>query len=132
MLTDAAWRYHRHQAEFPCKPVVVWTWDNDRKAPVSREVSRTEAEAILGQRLTQKALRLEPNHQGAQVCALSLVLEKAIERVGFISFPAMDQPTFAGAIASGPFILSEVLKTAIADGKTDLAAAAAAGAWASD
>jgi hypothetical protein len=122
VLTDAAWRYHRHQVEFPVDPAVIWTWDNDRKAPVPREVSRTEAEEILGMRLAKAALRLAPNNRDAQVVQLSLALEKAIERVGFASFPAKDQATFTAAKASGPAILSEVLKTAIADGKTDLAA----------
>ena len=36
VLTDAAWRYHRHQVEFADDLVVVWAWDNDRKAPVAR------------------------------------------------------------------------------------------------
>ena len=40
-------------------------------------------------------------------------------------FPANDPETFTAAKAAGPSILSEVLKTAIADGKTDLAGAAA-------
>jgi hypothetical protein len=56
---------------------------------------------------------------------VSLALEKAIERIGFSAFPAGDQATFAMAAAAGPRVLSEVLHEAIADGKTDLAAAAA-------
>ena len=66
-----------------------------------------------------------PRTVDAQVAQISLALEKAIERVGFTAFPAKDPATFAAATASGPSILGEVLKTAIADGKTDLAAAAA-------
>ena len=75
--------------------------------------------------MAREALRLDPNDREAQVAQLSLALEKAVERVGFTSFPAQDQATFAAATASGPSILGEVLKTAIADGKTDLAAVAA-------
>ena len=56
-------------------------------------------------------------------------MEKAIERVGFNSFPAQDQATFATAIARGPSILSDVLKTAIADGKTDLRRGMRVSAW---
>ena len=89
------------------------------------QVPRTEAEEILGLRLAQQALRLDPDNREAQVVQISLALEKAIERVGFSSFPAKDPATFAAAKASGPSILSEVLKTAVADGKTDLAATAA-------
>jgi len=125
VLTAAAWSYHRHQAEFTGDPVVVWAWDKDRKAPSPREVPRTQAEATFGLRLAQEALRLDPNNRDAQVVHLSLALEKAVERVGFTSFPAQDQATFAAAIASGPSILGDVLKNAVTDGKTDLAAAAA-------
>jgi hypothetical protein len=125
VLTDAAWSYHRHKVEFRGDPVVLWTWDQGRKVPISREVPRTEAEAIFGLRFAREALELNPNDRAAQVAQLSLTLEKAIERVGFASFPAQDQATFAAVTAKGPSILSDVLKTAIADGKTDLAAACA-------
>ena len=125
VLTAAAWSYHRHQVEFPDDRAVVWSWDKERKAPAPREVSRSEAETIAGLRLAREALRLDPTSRDAQVAQISLALEKAIERVGYAEFPAKDQATFDAATASGPSILGDVLKTAIADGKTDLAAAAA-------
>jgi HEAT repeats len=125
VLTDAAWRYHRHSVEFLDDPVEVWTWDAVRKAPVVKQVPKTEAEAILGLRLANQALKLDSTNRNAQTVRTSLLLEKAIERVGFNSFPTNDPETFTAAKASGPSILSDVLKTAIADGKSDLAAAAA-------
>jgi HEAT repeat protein len=125
VLTAAAWSYHRHQVEFPGDPVVVWTWDKDHRVPLPRQVPRTQAEATFGLRLAQEALRLSPGDHEARVVQLSLALEKAVERVGFESFPANDQATFTSATASGPSILADVLKTAVADGKTDLAASAA-------
>ena len=124
-LTDAAWCYHRHQFEFPEDPVVVWDWDNTRKAPMGRKVSRTEAEGILGLRLAQQALRLSPENHEAQVVQISLTLQKAIERAGFSEFPTKDEAIFNAAKASGPLILIDVLKTAIADRKAELAAIAA-------
>ena len=124
VLTSAAWRYHRHQVEFGNEPVIIWEWDKDRKVLSSRQVPRTQAEAIFGLRLAREALRLSPDDRDAQVALLSLTTDKAIERVGSSSFLAQDQPTFAAVIASGPALLEEVLKTAIADGKTDLAAVA--------
>jgi HEAT repeat protein len=124
VLTDAAWRYHRHQEEFLDDPVTVWAWDDTRKVPVARQVPRSEAEAILGLRLAKQALRLGPGNREARVAEISLTLEKAVERVGFTAFPAKDPASLAAAKATGPSILSEVVKTAVADGKTDLAAAA--------
>ena len=125
VLIDAAWRYHRHQDEFADDLVVVWAWDNDRKVPATREVSRAEAEGILGLRLARQALRLGPDNRDAQVVQSSLALEKAIDRAGFNAFPDKDAATFAAAKASGPSILTEVLKTAVKDGKADLAAISA-------
>ena len=126
VLTDAAWSYHRHKVEFrETIPLSFGPWDQGRKVPVSREVPRTEAEAIFGLRFAREALELSPDDRAAQVAQLSLTLEKAIERVGFTSFLDRDQATFTAAIAKGPLILSDVLRTAITDGKTDLAAACA-------
>ena len=124
-MSDAAWRYHRHQVEFLDDPVTVWIWDNERKAPVAQQMLRPEAESILGLRLAKQALRLDPLNRSALVAQDSLSLEQAIRRVGFASFPANDPETFTAVKATGPSILSDVLKTAIVDGKTDLAAAAA-------
>lgn len=125
VLTDAAWRDHRHQFEFTEDPVVIWAWDNDRKAPVGRTVPRTEAEGILGLRLAQQALRLDAGNHEAQVAQISLTLEKAVERSGLSSFPTKDAATFQAAKATGASILIDVLKTAILDRKAELAATAA-------
>jgi len=125
VLTDAAWQYHRHQVELGDEPVVVWTWDKQRNTVTPGEVSLTEAEATVGLRLAKDALRLSPGDRSAQIIQLSLTLEKAIERVGFTSFPAQDQATFSAAKEAGPSLLTDVLKAAIADRKTDLAAVVA-------
>ena len=122
VLTDAAWQFHRHQTELYGDPVLVWAWDKERNTVVPRELPPTEAEATLGLRFANDALRLSPRNRSAQVVQLSLALENAIERTGFTSFLAQDQATFAATMAAGPSLLSEVLETAIADGKTDLAA----------
>jgi HEAT repeat protein len=121
-LASAAWNYHRHQVELGDEPVVVWTWDKERKLPVSQNLTRSQAETFAGLRLAKEALRLDPLNRDAQIGQISLALDKAIEKVGYQNFATVDEATFAAATASGPLILSEVLKTAIADGKTDLAA----------
>lgn len=125
VLINAAWRYHRHLVELGHGPVTVWAWDNEQKTLTSRQVSRSEAEGLLGLQLAQRALRLDPNSHEAKVVQLSLVLEKAIERAGFNSFPTKDQVTFNSAKSAGPSILSNVLKRAVTDHKAELAAVAA-------
>jgi hypothetical protein len=122
VLSDAAWRLHRHQVALGAEPVSVWTWDKERGIPVVKKVPRTEAEAILGDRFARDALKLSPTDRKARVVELSLHLEKAIERAGFAKYRPQDQAEFKAAIAAGPSLLTEALKAAIADGKTDLAA----------
>ncbi len=126
VLTDAAWRLHRHQADLGAEPVAVWAWDKESGLPVSKRVPRTEAEAILGNRFVKDALALSPTDRNARVVELSLNLEKSIERAGFTKFNPQDQAEFKAATAAGPSLLTEALKTAIGDGKTDLAAVLAA------
>jgi HEAT repeat protein len=124
ILTAAAWSEHRRRPEFPEEPVVVWAWDAARNAPAPREVSPDEARTILGLRFAREALRLDPKDRSAQAAQLSLALAKAVERVRPDEVSAKDPATFAAATAAGPSLLGEVLETAIADGKKDLAAVA--------
>ena len=108
---------------------MVWARNNERNTPAPRELPHTEAEAIFGLRYGKDVLKLSPNNRTAQVVQLSLAFEKAIERVGFTSFPTQDQANLATTMATGPYPLSEVHKTAITDGKTDLAAMTALAGW---
>ncbi len=125
LLTAEARRYHLHEVRFPGGLVVVWEWNQGQQAPVPRQVPQTEAEACLGLKYAREALLIDPADRPAQVVLVSLALEKAIERASFAAFPAND-PTgaFPAALAAGPVVLVEVARTAIADGKTDLAAVA--------
>ncbi len=125
VLTDEARRIHLHQIQFPGDSVIVWEWDDAAKVPVSRPVPKSEAEAIFGLKYARNALLIDPADIPGQVVSLSIALEKAIERVGFSAFPAGDRSnTFASALAAGPDVLGKVVRTATADGKYDLAAAA--------
>ncbi len=124
VLTAAAWAYHRHHVEFDDDPILIWKWDAAKGAPAPFETARSEAEATLGLRFAREALRLDPANHAAQVVQLSLALEKSIERTGYGDFPAKDQAVYTAAVASGARVLADVMKTAVADGKSDLAAAA--------
>ncbi len=125
VLTDEARRYHLHRIQFPGDSVIVWDWDETVKAPAPRQVSKSEAEAIFGLKYAREALRLDPADVPAQVVLLSLAMEKAVERFGFPAYPSNDPAnTFASALAAGPNVLGQVVRTAIADSKYDLAAAA--------
>jgi HEAT repeat protein len=126
LLADEAKRYHTHRINFPGDPVVIWAWDDAAKAPVPKTVSKSDAEASFGVKYARAALAVDPTDRAAQVALVSLALEKAIERAGFDRFPAGDSSnTLSTAIAAGPAVLGDVLRGAIRDGKTDLAAVTA-------
>ncbi|MGP0067324.1 MAG: HEAT repeat domain-containing protein [Isosphaeraceae bacterium] len=124
ILTDAAWFEHRRRPDFPDELAVVWAWDAAHNTPAPREVTANEARTILGLRFAREALRLDPKDRSAQAAQISLALEKAVEGVKPDEVPAKDPATFSAATAAGPSLLGEVLETAIADGKSDLAAVA--------
>ena len=78
-----------------------------RSTPVSKQVPRTEAEAVLGNRFAKDALALSPTDRSARIVQISLNLEKAIERAGFTKFNAQDDAEFKAATAAGPALLIE-------------------------
>jgi HEAT repeat protein len=126
LLTEEARRYHVHAVRFPSDPVLIWDWDAVRKVPVPRQVSQSAAEEMFGLRLAREALVLDPANLKAQAVLVSIALDKAIERTGFGAFPQNDPAgSFAAALSAGPTVLADVLQTAIADRKYDLAAVAA-------
>ena len=84
-----------------------------------------EAEAILGLRLrpARRCGSTRPTVRRRSSCS-AWRWRRPSSGSGSTAFPAQDPATFAAATAAGPDVLGEVLETAIADGKTDLAAAA--------
>ncbi len=124
VLTDQARRYHRHEIQFPADTVEIWRWQGDAPAPSA--VTRSEAEATLGLRLAREALELDPSDAQAQVVLLSLALEKAAERHGAAAVARQDPDgAFAKALEAGPALLGAVVRSAIAEGHSELASVAA-------
>ena len=113
VLADEARRYHLHLVRFPNNEVVVWTWDDAAQAPVPRATSAFDAEGYLGIQAAQQALALDPGDVPAQATLVALSLEHD---------PAGSN---AAALAAGPAVLAQVLRAAIADGRSGLAATAA-------
>ena len=113
ILADEARRYLLHQVRFPSGQVLVWVWDDAGKTPVAQAVSGFDAEGYLGIRAARQSLVLDPGDLTAQANLISLTLEH--DPVG----------STADALASGPAVLAQVLRTAIADGHSSLAVLAA-------
>ena len=123
VLADEARRYLVHAITFPGDAVEVWEWAGD--APAPRTASKEEAEGLLGLRYAREALDLDPADAAAQATFVGLALQQGAGRSPG-RFPA-DDPARAWptALAAGPAVLGNVLRQAIADGQSDLAATAA-------
>lgn len=127
VLTDEAWKYHRHQVGFPSGSVEVWDWNNTTHNVTPEVLPAAEAESLLGLRMAREALAIDPTDRTAQVALLSLALQSAIRHAGGPEPVAAGDPTgtYAAALASGPGPLADVLRVALVDGHGDLAALAA-------
>ena len=125
-FTDDAGKFHLHAYHFPGDPVLIWVWDDAQKVPISREVSRTAAEAYFGLSWCgRRGVDAGPTRR--RMSCLSVALEKAVERVGFAAFPAGDAAgTFAAGAGGRPRRARKSLAAALDDGKPELAAVAAA------
>jgi HEAT repeat protein len=110
VLSDEARKYHDHAFRFPGDPVVLWLWDESTKVPAPVQVPIRDAEGILGLRAALEALQLDPTDVEAKVNQLSLGLDRD---------PAGWQ---AAALEAGPSVLGKVLRRAIVEKRTDLAA----------
>jgi hypothetical protein len=127
VLADEARRYMVHAYAFPAGRVEVWSWRGNQ--PVATAMSSGEAESVLGIRAARRALALSPTDFDAQATFVGLALRHGVRRAGL---PAFEANSLAGdpaatsiALAAGPGVLEEVLRRAIVDGETDLAAATA-------
>jgi len=112
VLADEARLYQMHGVRFPGDPIVLWLWDDASGVPAPRSVSVRDAEGLLGLRAAREALEIDPTDVEAQVTLVGLALDHD---------PAGSQ---AAALAAGPEILGRVVRRAIADGRSDLAASA--------
>jgi hypothetical protein len=125
LLADLAWQYHRGQVPFPADSVELWSWRDGNLA--SESVPTPEAATRLGLDAARHALAIDPADVPAQEALLSLALAAAARRHGVEAVAASDPDgVFAEALAAGPAVLADVLRSAIADGQGPLAELAAA------
>ena len=113
VLADEARRYHLHLVRFPGQGVILWDWDPAGNTPAPRAATVREAERDLGLRAAREALDLDPTDRSIQAILVALALDHD---------PAGGTPA---ALAAGPYVLGDVLRTAIADGRSGLATVAA-------
>jgi HEAT repeat protein/CheY-like chemotaxis protein len=110
VLSDEARNYHNHAYRFPGDPVVIWLWDESAKVPAPVQVPVRDAEGVLGLRAALEAIQLDPTDVEAKVNQLGLGLDRE---------PAAWK---AAALEAGPAVLGKVLRRAINEKRTDLAA----------
>ncbi len=113
VLSDEARRYHLHLVRFPSNQVILWLWDDANAQPVARNFAVRDAEGFLGLRAAHEALDLDRGDLTAQADLIAIALDH--DPAGATS----------AALEAGPTVLGQVLRTAIADGRSDLATNAA-------
>lgn len=111
ILADDARQYQTHAVRFPGDPVTIWDWSGEAMAPVPRSLTVRNTEGLLGLRSARRALELDPTDRDTQATLVALSLEHD---------PTGSRAT---ALAAGPDILGRILRSAIAEGRSDLAIA---------
>ena len=112
VLTDAARVAFLAIPKEPEGPATAWVWDDAAKAPAPRPTTRAEAQSAASAKLARWALAVAPADRRAQATLLEVALER--DPAGATS----------EALAAGPVVLAEVVRQAIADGRSVPAAAA--------
>lgn len=129
-LAAEAGRYLAHKVRMPGgETVTIWTWPEGQKdGPVPQEVSPSKAEEILGLRLADRALKINPDSPDAKLIRLAIQLDKAVERAGAAAFSGAPTPELQKALddakAAGPGTARSLLDVALHDRLPNLGAAA--------
>jgi CheY-like chemotaxis protein len=120
-LTALAERIYDHKATFlGGDQVEVWRWDGSKLT--STTVPATAAEEYFGLRYARWALELNPTFFPAQIIAISLALDKAIQRSGPDKPLVRSNPALYQIVASAPYeLLAEVLDRALRENRTPVA-----------
>jgi CheY-like chemotaxis protein len=129
MLTQQAELFYQHRIEFSNpESVTVWRWDSDAKRIVSGweklpGLTAGRAEEYWGHRLASEALTIDPTYLPAQIVDLSLILDKAVERVG-LDVPLSQAPSAADVnkvlTTVNPDLVIRVLERALKDKRTNV------------
>jgi CheY-like chemotaxis protein len=117
-LTRQAERYYFHKVKFvDPKAVDLWRWDG--KDLVLETASASRAEQFYALRYAQQALDLEPASEAAQVLALSIAVDKAVEQGGLDKPLSSSSPAVKDLLATlNPDIVVAALERALADHRT--------------
>lgn len=129
-LTREAERYYKRDVSFgDPKAVTVWRWDDGKLVqgwPGAATVTATQAEHYYGQRFARQALSLDPDYKPAQLIALSLAIDKGMEKSGPVAALSKTSPETAELLAkASPELVLEVLDKALTDKRTNVVLAAA-------
>lgn len=119
-LTREANRYYNHKVKF-IDPRNVPLWRLEGKTLVLESATGSRAEEHYGLRFAQLALDLDPAYEPAQIAALSLVTDKAIETAG-LGQPLSKSPKIKELLStvSGD-LLTATLDRALYDHRTAVA-----------
>ena len=106
----------------PSETVIVWRWDNESQTVQPTEVRGEHAALDLATRLSRDALSISPERSDLQRLYLGTLLAGEVQRTGWEQppSPAADG-AWQTALSAGEPMLLEVLREALANGRTDTA-----------
>ncbi|MFO0877201.1 MAG: hypothetical protein U0840_07475 [Gemmataceae bacterium] len=128
-LTREAERYYQHQVNFgDPRAVKVWRWDGKRLVPGwpnSPTITASQAEQYYGQRFARQALQLDPDYRPAQLAALSLAVDKGMEKAGPTAPISRTSPQEAELLArADSALVLDMLERALKENRTPVVLAA--------
>ncbi|OAI45660.1 hypothetical protein AYO44_12550, partial [Planctomycetaceae bacterium SCGC AG-212-F19] len=119
-LTRAAEQFYKHQVKFiNPQNVSLWRWNGQEL--ILEAASASRAEEHHGLRFAQMALDIDPYYPTAQVLALSLVVDKGVEKAG-LDQPLSKSPQLKELLATiSPDVVTAALDRAIDERRTTVA-----------
>lgn len=128
-LTREAERYYNHEVTFgDPRAVPIWRWEGKNLVqgwPGSPTVTASQAEEYFGLKFARQALTLDPDYRPAQLVALSLAVDKAMEKAGPGAPISRTSPQVAELLAkASPELVIDMLEKALKDKRTNVVLAA--------
>jgi hypothetical protein len=128
-LTREAERYYNHEVTFgDPRAVPIWRWEGKNLVqgwPGSPTVTQSQAEEYYGLKFARQALTLDPDYRPAQLIALSIAVDKAMEKAGPTSPLSRVSPAVSELLAkASPELVIDMLDKAMKDKRTNVVLAA--------
>jgi CheY-like chemotaxis protein len=128
-LRAKAWALYTNQdsladplADGPTETIIVWRWDDEFETVRATEVRSEHAALDLATRLSREALAISPERADLQRLYLGTLLAGEVQHTGWERPPSQAADgAWQTAVSAGEPVLLDVLRDALAHGRSDTA-----------